>query len=120
LVTSRFSASCLSRIYKDIKNRELYYVRAMDDVSIVLDFANIVNLIAVLLLMRAIIKDRNVLKGFSISGTFLTFVAISCFETAYFLMGNLISVALGLVSIVFWLIAFAFTLRKFLRERQAT
>jgi hypothetical protein len=91
----------------------------MDYVSIVLDFANIVNLIAVLLLMRAVIKDRNVLRGFSISGTFLTFVAISCFEMAYFLMGNLISVALGLVSIVFWLCAFAFTLRKFLRERQA-
>jgi uncharacterized membrane protein len=89
----------------------------MDYVSIVLDFANIVNLIAVLLLMRAIIRDRNVLKGFSIGGTFLTFVAISCFETAYFLMGNLISVGLGLVSIAFWLIAFAFTLRKFLRER---
>ena len=47
----------------------------MDSVSIVLDFANIVNLIAVLLLMRAIIKDRKVLKGFSVSGSFLTFIA---------------------------------------------
>ena len=73
----------------------------MDSVNIVLDFANIVNLIAVLLMMRAIIKNRKVLKGISVSGSFLTFVAILGFEIAYVLLENPVSVALGLVNLVF-------------------
>ena len=89
----------------------------MDSVSIVLDFASIVNLIAVLLLMRAIIIDRKVLKGFSVSGSFLTFIAILGFEIGYVLLGNPISFALGLVSLVFWLMAFLFAFRKWIYER---
>jgi hypothetical protein len=90
----------------------------MDYASIVLDFANAVNLIAVLLLMRAIIKDRKVLKGFSVSGSFLTFIAILGFEAAYVLLNNLVSVALGLVNLVFWFMAFVFSLRKRIFENQ--
>jgi len=90
----------------------------MDSVSIILDFANIVNLIAVLLLMRAIIKDRKGLKGFSVSGSFLTFVAIFGFEIVYVLLENPVSVALGLVNLVFWFMAFVFTFRKWIYERK--
>ena len=89
----------------------------MDSVSIALDFANIINLIAVLLLMRAIIIDRKVLKGFSVSGSFLTFIAILGFEIGYVLLGNPISFALGLVPLVFWLMAFVFVFRKWIYER---
>lgn len=88
----------------------------MDSVSIVLDFANIVNLIAVLLLMRAIIIDRKGLRGFSVSGSFLTFIAVFGFEIAYFLLENPVSVALGLVNLVFWHMVFIFTLRKWIYE----
>ena len=90
----------------------------MDSVSIVLDFASIINLVAVLLLMRAIIKDRKVLKGISVSGSFLTFVAIFGFEIVYVLLENPISFALGLVNLVFWLIAFIFTFRKWIYEQK--
>jgi Ca2+/Na+ antiporter len=90
----------------------------MDSVSIVLDFANIVNLIAILLLTRAIVKDRKVLKGFSVSGTFLTFIAILGFEIAYVLLENHISVALGLVTLVFWFMAFTLSFRKWIYERK--
>ena len=90
----------------------------MDSVNIVLDFANTVNLIAVLLLMRAIIRDRKVLKGLSVSGSFLTFVAIFGFEIVYFLLGNPLSVALGLVNLVFWFLAFALTFRKWIHEKR--
>jgi len=89
----------------------------MDYASIALDFANVVNLIAVLLLMRAIIKDRRVLKGLSISGSFLTFVAILGFEVAYIFLNNLVAVALGLVSLIFWFTAFALTLRIRIQDR---
>jgi Ca2+/Na+ antiporter len=88
-------------------------------VNLALDFANIVNLIAVLLLMRAIVKDRRVLKGFSTSGTFLTAVAILLFEIAYLFLGNLISFALGLVTFIFWLLAFWFNFRRLRQERMA-
>jgi hypothetical protein len=90
----------------------------MDSVSIVLDFANIINLLAVLLLMRAIIIDRKVLKGFSVSGSLLTFLAIFGFEIVYVLLWNPISFALGLVNLVFWLMAFIFTFRKWVYERK--
>jgi hypothetical protein len=91
----------------------------MDSVSIVLDFANAVNLIAVLLLTRGVIKDRKVMTGFSIAGSFLTFVAILGFEIAYTLLGNLVSVGLGLVTLVFWFLAFLFALRRWFGEHRA-
>jgi hypothetical protein len=92
----------------------------MDAVSLVLDFASLVNFVGVLLLTRAIIRDRNVLKGFSVSGSLLTFIAVSGFDVAYFLMGNLIGFSLGLANIVFWLIAFMFALRRFIHQRPTT
>ena len=89
----------------------------MNDVDIAMNFGAVVNLIAVLLLMRAVIKDRDVLKGFSVSGTLLTFVAILGFDVGFFLMGNYVSFTLGLVNLLFWLVAFAFSLRNHFRLR---
>ena len=83
-----------------------------------MNFANAVNLLAVLLLMRAIIKDRNILKGYSVSGTFLTFVAILGFEIGFYLMGNYISFGLGIINLTFWLMAFIFSFRNLLRQRK--
>jgi hypothetical protein len=90
----------------------------MNAVDIIMNFANVVNLIAVLLLMRAVMKNRDVLKGFSVSGTFLTFVAILGFDVGFFLMGNYVSSVLGLVTLAFWFMAFAFSLRNFFRSRR--
>ena len=83
-----------------------------------MNFANVVNLVAVLLLMRAIIKDRNVLKGFSVSGTFLTFVAILGFEVGFYFMGNAFSFGLGIVSLIFWFLVFVFSFRNVMREKR--
>ena len=90
----------------------------MDFAIAALDFANFVNFIAVMFLTRTVVKDRKVLRGFSVSGSFLTFIAILSFEIAYFFMGNFVSLALGLVSLVFWLLAFAFTFRKFVYDKR--
>ena len=89
----------------------------MNDVDMVMNFANIINLIAVLLLMRAIIKDRNKLKGYSVSGTFLTFIAIFGFEIGFYLMENFFSFGLGLINLAFWFMAFIFSLRNYLITR---
>ncbi len=89
----------------------------MDAVNIALNFASLINFIGVLLLTRAVVKDRNVLKGFSVTGSLLTFIAVSGFDVAYFLMSNAISFALGLANIVFWFVAFVFALRRSIQER---
>ena len=90
----------------------------MNNVDMAMNFANIVNLVAVLLLMRAIIKNRNKLKGYSVSGTFLTFVAILGFEIGFYLMGNYFSFGLGIINLSFWLMAFIFSFRNFINKRK--
>ena len=90
----------------------------MSAVDVAMNFANVVNLVAVLLLMRAIIKDRNVLRGFSVSGTFLTFVAILGFEVGFYFMGNVFSMGLGIVSLIFWFLVFVFSLRNVISEKR--
>jgi hypothetical protein len=87
----------------------------MNAIDMTMHFANGVNLVAVLLLMRTVIKDRDALKGFSVRGIFLTLVAILGFDVGFFLMGNYVSLALGLVALTFWFMAFAFSLRNFFR-----
>ena len=90
----------------------------MDPVDIFLDAANAIQFVAVILLTRAIIRDRKVVKGLSVSGSFTNLIAISCFEVAFVLLNNYISVALGIVGLTFWLVAFLFTFRKWINERK--
>ena len=83
--------------------------------NIVLSIASIVNFTALLLMMHAVIKNRKVLRGYSILGSFLTFVSIVGFEIAYYLIGNIIGFALGWVTVAFWFIAFLYSLRQRLK-----
>ena len=84
----------------------------MNEIDIAMNFGNVINLFAVLFLTKSIIKDRNYLKGFSVSGSLLTIIAISGFEVGFFLMGNFISFTLGLFTLIFWIMTFIFTLRN--------
>jgi hypothetical protein len=83
--------------------------------NIVLSIASVVNFTALLLMLRAVIKNRKVLRGYSILGTFLTFVSIVGFEIAYYLIGNIIGFALGWATVAFWFIAFLYSLRQRLK-----
>ena len=83
--------------------------------NLALDFASIINFIALILMLRAVIKNRKVLRGFSIAGSFLTFVSIVGFEVAYYLLGNIIGFALGWATVVFWFIVFVYSLRQKLK-----
>ena len=80
--------------------------------NLILDIAVTMNFIALLWMLRAIIKNRNVLRGFSVIGTFLTFVSILGFEVAYHLLGNVIGFTLGWFAVAFWFIAFVYSLRQ--------
>ena len=87
-------------------------------VNLVLDLASIINFLALLLMLRAVIKNRNALRGYSIIGSFLTFVSIVGFEIAYYLLGNIVGFALGWATVSFWFIAFVYTLRQRLKGPQ--
>jgi hypothetical protein len=80
--------------------------------NLLLDVASIINFIALLWMLRAIIKNRNYLRGFSIVGSFLTFISIVGFELAYHLLGNVVGFAFGWATVAFWFIAFVYSLRQ--------
>jgi len=84
--------------------------------NLALDLASIINFIALLLMLRAVVKNRKVLRGYSIVGSFLTFVSIVGFEIAYYLLGNVIGFWLGWATVAFWFIAFVYSLRQKLKD----
>jgi len=90
----------------------------MDVVSVVFDVAMVVNVVAVILLARTAIKDRNVLQGFSCSGSVLTFIAMFFLEVGYLFMGNLVGFGLGLFGVAFWFLVSVFTFRKWVQNRR--
>ena len=92
----------------------------MDTANLALSFASIVNFIALLLMLRAVIKNRKVLRGYSIAGSFLTFVSIVGFEIAYYMLGNLIGFILGWATVAFWFIAFLYSLRQQIERNRRT
>lgn len=77
-----------------------------------LSVASVINFVALLLLLHAVIKNRNGLKGYSMVGSFLTFVSLCGFEVAYYLLNNVVSLILGSAAVTFWLIAFIYTLKQ--------
>jgi hypothetical protein len=83
--------------------------------NLALDLASIVNFCALLLMLRAVIKNRNALRGYSIMGSFLTFASIVGFEVAYYLLGNILGFALGWATVGFWFTAFVYSLRQRLK-----
>jgi len=87
----------------------------MDAANLTLSLASIVNFSALMLMLRAVIKNRKVLRGYSIIGSFLTFVSIVGFEVAYYLLGNLVGFVLGWATVAFWFVAFLYSLRQKLK-----
>jgi len=90
----------------------------MNLASLALTVSSIVNFLALLLMLHAVIKNRNALRGYSIAGSFLTFISLVGFQIAYYLLHIVVSFLLGWVSVAFWFIAFVFTLRHRLRKTQ--
>ena len=83
--------------------------------NLALDIASAINFTALLLMLHAVIKNRKALRGYSIIGSFLTFVSIVGFEIAYYLIGNIIGFALGWATVAFWFTAFLYSLRQRLK-----
>lgn len=86
--------------------------------NLLLDVASIVNFIALLWMLRAIIKNRNVLRGYSTVGSFLTFISLVGFELAYHLLGNIVGFAFGWLTVAFWFLAFLYTLKQKIKTKR--
>jgi hypothetical protein len=86
--------------------------------NLALDLASIINFVALLLMLRAVIKSRNALRGYSVLGSFLTFISIVGFEIAYLLIGNVVGFTLGWATVAFWFIAFLYTLKQRLKSTE--
>jgi hypothetical protein len=77
-----------------------------------LDAGNIVLLIGTLILIRTCLKNRNVLKGYSIIGSLITFLAISVFSCYYIQNELWLSLSLNIPNLAFWFMAFIFSLKQ--------
>lgn len=82
----------------------------------VFDIGNAVCLIGTMLLIYAIFKNRNVLKGFQPIGSLLTLIAMSFFEFNYYQMGMLKSFFFCLPTVALWLMASLYSIRNWFRN----
>lgn len=65
---------------------------------------NIILSVGTILTIRAVIKNRNNLKGYTFIGSILTVIPIGMFLFNYLMMRNWIALGFGLVTFIYWLI----------------
>ncbi len=92
----------------------------MNNIDLAMNIASTINFLALIPLLRTIIKNRNTLRGYSPTGSFLTFIAICSFQIAYLLMNNIISFTLGLTTAIFWCVAFIYSLKQTMQTKTTT
>lgn len=82
----------------------------MIDFDLIMNVGNIIVFLGTLLLIKDVLKNRNMLKGYSIIGSFLTFIAISLFQVGFFMVG-VWTWTIGTVTALYWLLAFLFSFK---------
>lgn len=78
--------------------------------------ANFILLCGTLLLIGAVIKNRNILDGYSMIGAVLTVIPIGMFLVCYVLMENWFAFAFGLVTFGYWILVVVFKLWSVLKH----
>ena len=76
--------------------------------SELLDIGNLIILFGTLFLLKEVIKDRKILKGYSTFGSFLTFVSIFIFMVYYAANSIWLSIFLSVPTLLYWMFAFGF------------
>lgn len=84
------------------------------------DVANFIALVGTGLLIRAVVKDKDTLKGYSLPGSFLTFLAVLIFQIGFFLEGYYISIAFSLVTMLYWLLVVLYLINDKLNKSKAS
>ena len=72
--------------------------------EIAFDLANILFFIGTALLIKQAIKNRKCLRDFDAVGALLTLSALICTEIAYVNLNYLLSFALGIETVSYWLV----------------
>ena len=85
----------------------------MDFISIIILVANIITCVGTIQLIRAVIQNRTMLNGYSLSGAFLTFIALVMFNVVWAMLGgllNMIAVGIGAITVAYWFFVVIFKL----------
>lgn len=90
----------------------------MISIELIFDIANLVFLAGTSLLIYAIVKNRNVLKGFQPIGSLLTLIAMSFVQFNYYQMDMWKSFAFALPTVALWALASAYSIRNFIKNRR--
>ena len=80
--------------------------------------ANSLFFVATIPLISKIIKNRNILKDYSPTGSTITFLAVFLTIIAFGVMGNFISVMLSITTLLLWLFASIYSIKGFLYIRE--
>jgi len=73
--------------------------------------ANIICAIGTGLQVYSVIKNKKILKGYSLSGSLLTFLAVLLFQIGFFLMDYKLSWILGIITVLYWFSVIVYKLR---------
>ena len=63
---------------------------------------NIITAMGTLLLIKTVIKNKELLHGYNLFGSALTFMAMAFFLTGFFSAGQYVSAGFMLVTAVYW------------------
>jgi len=64
--------------------------------------ANMICAIGTVLQIKDVVKNRNILKGYSLIGSILTFLAVTLFQIGFFLDQQILSVVFGSITATYW------------------
>lgn len=96
----------------------------MIDPSIFFNVSNVLFLIGTTLLIRAVLKNRNILNGYDWLGSLLTLTAMICSEFAYILFimegqsAYWISFLFSLLTVAYWALASFYSIKSKLKGRK--
>lgn len=88
--------------------------------TLLIDSANVAFFIGTSLLIRAVLKNRKILNGYDLIGSFLTLLALCIFQVCYFMMGNFVSFSLAMLTVSYWVLAFVYSLKSKPKKKMFT
>jgi len=83
-----------------------------------LTIAQFIFAIGTFLLIKELIRNRNILKGYSLFGSFLTWLAMTFVLVQFWEFSDWIGLVFGFVQWLFWLFVTIFVLRQKIKERK--
>ena len=96
----------------------------MIDPSMLFNASNILFLLGTSLLIRAVLKNRNILKGYDWLGALLTLSAMFCVQVAYVVFIGMglgsywVSFVFSLPTVAYWVLVTVYSIRNKLKERK--